>query len=194
MTDFVEEANGLFSLSLFGSRKCRSFVGYLQGLSRWDPAEIGIEDEGGEVRSVVNTEFRSASVLSGAEAPLVCRELDAKMETVIRPLVRRIWGLDLSKHDGTQVVRYQPGGEFKAHADAALDLEGRYFTLVCYLNDNYDGGRTTFPYLRDFSVVPECGRAILFPAKYVHRAEPVLRGEKYVVVTWLLGPVPVKWI
>jgi 2OG-Fe(II) oxygenase superfamily len=194
MIDCVEEANGVFSLSLFGSDECRSFIKYLKGRSRWDPAEIGIEDAGGEVRSVVDAEFRSATVLSGAEAPLLWRKLDAKMKRVVRPLVRRIWGLDLSVYDGTQFVRYQTGGEFKAHADAALDLEGRYFTLLCYLNDNYEGGRTSFPYLQNFTIAPRCGKAVLFPAKYVHRAEPVLRGEKYVVVTWMLGPVPVKWI
>jgi predicted 2-oxoglutarate/Fe(II)-dependent dioxygenase YbiX len=64
---------------------------------------------------------------------------------------------------------------------------------VCYLNDDFEGGRTLFPAL-DYAVTPEAGRAVLFPSTYLHGSEPVIKGRKFVLVSWIDGPVAVKWI
>jgi hypothetical protein len=36
--------------------------------------------------------------------------------------------------------------------------------------------------------------AVVFPATYVHRAERLISGEKYIIVSWLNGREPIKWI
>jgi predicted 2-oxoglutarate/Fe(II)-dependent dioxygenase YbiX len=65
----------------------------------------------------------------------------------------------------------------------------RYYSLVCYLNDDFEGGSTRFPAL-DYAVKPQCGKAILFPSRYLHGGEPVISGQKYILISWITGPIP----
>jgi predicted 2-oxoglutarate/Fe(II)-dependent dioxygenase YbiX len=61
------------------------------------------------------------------------------------------------------------------------------------LNDDFTGGRTLFPTL-NYATTPAAGQAIIFPSNYLHGSEPVSRGKKFVLVSWIDGPVPIKWI
>jgi predicted 2-oxoglutarate/Fe(II)-dependent dioxygenase YbiX len=194
MIEYVQEGNGVFSVPLLEPEVCLGIIERVKKSTKWQVAEVGSETKSGEILSVADTEFRSASVLFTDNATFDCSEFDTGVAEVIRPLIREIWGLDLPDREETQIVRYRPGGHYDAHSDAALDLEQRYFTAVCYLNEDFDGGQTSFPYLNNLAVCPKVGRTVVFPSKYVHRAEPVCKGEKYVAVTWLYGPVPVKWL
>ncbi len=87
------------------------------------------------------------------------------MDEIIKPLIKRIFGVSLSKHVDTQILRYPPGGHYIPHQDVGSDLLDRYFTVVCYLNDDFEGGRTWFPSL-NYSVVPQAGKAVFFPASF----------------------------
>lgn len=194
MSDYVQRAHGVFSLTLLDPETCQSIVSRLQESEAWSAATVGSQSESGEVLSIADDEFRSASVLFPEDAPSLFTKIDARLDEVIGPLAKHIWGVDLAQREGTQIVRYRAGGHYDAHADAALDLQQRYFTVLCYLNDDFAGGQTSFPYLGDLAVEPVAGRVVLFPSRYVHRAESVLSGEKYVAVTWLHGPTSTKWI
>jgi predicted 2-oxoglutarate/Fe(II)-dependent dioxygenase YbiX len=94
---------------------------------------------------------------------------------------------------GTHAVRYQPGDYYAPHTDTGADLLDRYFTVLCYLNDDFEGGETRFPQI-GYSVAPRRGKAVVFPATYLHQAGRVTSGEKYVIVSWLAGRPPIKWI
>lgn len=194
MIDYVQEGNGVFSVPLLEPEICCEIVERVKKSKDWQVAEIGSEAESGEILSVADNEFRSASVLFTGNGAVDCPEFDTKVDSIIQPFIREIWGLDLPDREVTQIVRYRPGGHYDAHSDAALDLELRYLTVVCYLNEDFDGGLTSFPYLGNLSVRPEVGKSVIFPSRYVHTAEPVYNGEKYVAVTWLHGPVAVKWL
>jgi len=90
-------------------------------------------------------------------------------------------------------VRYEPGNYYAAHTDTGMNLLDRYFTVLCYLNDDFEGGQTSFPTLL-YSAAPRRGKAVVFPSTYVHRADPVTRGEKYVIVSWMMGAPPSRWL
>jgi hypothetical protein len=82
------------------------------------------------------------------------------------------------------VVCYGPGGRYVDHRDTPL--EGgtpRVLSMICYLNDDFTGGATTFPEI-DLAVKPVAGMAIVFPPTLLHRAEPVVAGEKFVITAW----------
>ena len=86
-----------------------------------------------------------------------------------------------------QLVRYVPGGFFYTHVDAIdAPSEWRKRSFVLYLNDDFDGGETTFT-TAGVTVAPRTGYALSFPPFVPHRAEPVKEGEKYVFTFWL-GP------
>ncbi|MGA8311890.1 MAG: 2OG-Fe(II) oxygenase, partial [Terriglobales bacterium] len=98
------------------------------------------------------------------------------------------------RQEGTEIVRYSPGGHYVPHKDAnELELANRYFTVLCYLNDSFEEGKTSFTSL-NFTAAPAAGKTLVFPSRYLHCAEPVTRGEKFVFITWLCGPPPIKWI
>jgi len=65
--------------------------------------------------------------------------------------------------------------------------EPRAFVFSIYLNDIEDGGETEF---LNFSkrVKPKAGRIVIWPAgfPYVHRGNPPLSGEKYILTSWMM--------
>jgi collagen type III alpha len=104
-----------------------------------------------------------------------------------------------------QVARYTPGQHFLAHEDAfppAAALQRgfqRRATLLVYLNDVEEGGRTRFEHLGPLEVAPKKGRAaVFFPAwrggrpdaRTLHTATDAAEGnEKWVFQLWLTSAV-----
>ena len=88
--------------------------------------------------------------------------------------------------------RYDPGQQFNWHQDFPFERdngEQSYLTFMVYLNDDFDGGETSFEdsYSDDsfdeFQVVPQQGMALFFEHATHHKGEPVTRGRKYVLRT-----------
>lgn len=190
MVTFAEEASGLLAFDLFEREQCRRIVDEIERVDGWDDAAIRVE---GSAADTIAHEIRFASVLGLGAVPDLSLLFDEKVNEIVRPVLTSFWGVDLKQHAGAQVVRYSPGGRYNAHQDAGVDCQDRYFTVVCYLNDDFEGGYTRFPHL-SHATVPKAGRAVVFPSRYFHCAEPIVRGEKYVIVTWMVGPIPIRWI
>ncbi len=188
-----QEAHGVFATQLYDPAQCASIVEYVKGLDAWEAAQVVVESEGGS-RDMILPDTRAARNVSRAQTAEIHDQFEDKVNSLVRPMIQKIWGVDLTRHEGTQIVRYSPGGHYVPHKDAdEMELACRYFTVLCYLNDGFEGGKTSFPSL-NFTAVPVPGKTLVFPSRYVHCAEPVARGEKFVFVTWVCGPVPIKWI
>lgn len=105
--------------------------------------------------------------------------------------------------EDVQVVRYGQGGKYDAHHDGddcggprgrECPANQRVATLLVYLNDGFEGGRTEFPML-GASVVPEKGKALFFWVadpdtnelfeKTLHAGIPVTRGHKWIANQWI---------
>ena len=92
-----------------------------------------------------------------------------------------------------RIYRYFPGQQFKRHKDGSVTNElGQTSKLsyLVYLNDDCDGGSTTFRDYRDvdgtrekieFIVMPATGTALLFRHERWHEGTPVVAGAKYVL-------------
>ena len=67
------------------------------------------------------------------------------------------------------------------------DNEARAFVFSIYLNDVEEGGETEFLHFSK-RVKPKTGRIVIWPAAfpYLHRGNPPLSGEKYILTSWLL--------
>ena len=192
MIRLVEEITGLLSLQFLDPHLCDRVIKYAEKSNDWSAASIGEENQG-IYDSAVRPQYRSAVTFSPSERSLVQRELLKGIDRYVRPRLGRTWHADRLRYEDTHIVRYVAGGFYVSHADAGLDRNDRYFTVLCYLNDSYRGGYTSFPTL-NFSVVPRRGKVIVFPSTYIHRAEPVLEGTKYIMVSWLVGTDPPQWI
>ena len=193
MISYTEESIGVHAVSLYEPGECKAIVDYVRKLSRWDVAEVRVSEQQGEHHGEVVLKDRAASILPLAESARIHRKFHKKLDEVIKPLVKQIWRADFNEHSDTHLIRYLPDGYYHVHRDNSLDLTSRYFTVLCYLNDDFEGGQTRFPSL-NHSVKPAPGKAIIFPSKYFHQGEPVLIGEKYILVSWLIGPAPIDWI
>jgi hypothetical protein len=193
MIDYCDEADGVISLTLFESAYCRSVVDRVQRLDEWEAAQVRETDAEGRSESFTHPEVRSTSILVSAQAEDVYRPFDVAMDATLRPLIKQVWKIDLAEHWGAQLLKYGPADHYVPHQDTGPGFESRYFSVVCYLNDDFLGGETSFPGCR-YTAKPKTGKAIIFPSHYLHGSVPVIRGEKYVIVSWIRGPVPIKWI
>ena len=67
-----------------------------------------------------------------------------------------------------------------------FENEPRAFVFSIYLNDVEEGGETEFLHFSK-RVKPKKGRIVIWPAAfpYVHRGNPPLSGEKYILTSWM---------
>lgn len=83
--------------------------------------------------------------------------------------------------------KYVPGDSFSLHTDTGLYYnkdagEKSRWTLLIYLNDDFDGGETVFyddNWRVTKSITPKKGHAVLFDIDLWHKGSPVTRGAKY---------------
>ena len=68
-----------------------------------------------------------------------------------------------------------------------FENEPRAFVFSIYLNDVKEGGETEFLHFSK-RVQPKAGRIVIWPAgfPYLHRGNPPLSGEKYILTSWML--------
>ena len=193
MSSYKEESQGVVSLRLYDPSECSMIVERVKKLDGWDAALIREAQEGGSYDIVARPDVRSASLLYSPAVESLYEEFETKIDSLVKPLIRKLWKLDLTTHSGTHLLKYEPTDHYRPHHDTGLGYDNRYFSVVCYLNDEFTGGRTLFPNL-GHAVRPKAGQAIIFPSNYLHGSEPVISGQKFVLVSWIDGPVPIKWL
>jgi len=118
----------------------------------------------------------------------VLEDVRDKMLNKARELFRK--NIDVEHVD---VVTWYDGQHMNPHCDV-LDVitgqpfencEERIYTGVLYLNDDYEGGETFFPYL-DVKIKPEKGKLLLFPSNigYIHGVNKVSGKTRYTMPIW----------
>lgn len=93
------------------------------------------------------------------------------------------------------VSKYQKGENFGLHTDTGLyynieDQTKTRYTLLIYLNDDFDGGKTIF-YTDNFeiskTISPKKGSCLLFDIDLWHEGKEVLNGTKYWIGIEIIG-------
>lgn len=86
------------------------------------------------------------------------------------------------------INKYYPDQFYEWHVDQGfssenIDIFSRVFSVLIYLNDDFEGGNTEFTFGH---IVPKQGSCLVFPSNFLfaHRASPVLSGQKYSVAAW----------
>ncbi len=79
-----------------------------------------------------------------------------------------------------QIVHWPNGSSMNRHYDGKLHKQNS-FSAICYLNDNFKGGRTL---LQDKKIIPEIGKVIVFNSqKMEHGVEEVI-GDRFTYISW----------
>jgi hypothetical protein len=98
---------------------------------------------------------------------------------------------DISRHQISSVVKIQKTepsqGYHIWHCDSSDVMSSRkIMVVILYLNTVEEGGETEFLY-QSKRIPPIQGTLALFPATWTHthRGNPPLKGNKYILTTWL---------
>ena len=91
---------------------------------------------------------------------------------------------------------YEVGDSFGLHTDTGLYYDERRreksrWTLLIYLNDDFEGGETVFYDTNTCSgarsIQPRAGMALLFDIDLWHSGQPLRSGRKYWIGTEIIG-------
>lgn len=104
----------------------------------------------------------------------------------------RHWWKPIGLNERLRLYRYDAGQLFNWHRDGHFERrtgERSQFTFMVYLNDDFEGGATSFRDDDGFAgdsalrVTPVKGMALLFHHPIWHRGDAVTAGRKYVLRT-----------
>lgn len=119
------------------------------------------------------------------------QELYRRLVGHLAPSFQHRWQ-PVGLNERLRLYRYDVGQKFDWHRDGHFERdngERSQFTFMLYLNDDFEGGTTSFcedtGLMRDgpIRITPEQGMALLFHHPIMHRGDPVTRGRKYVLRT-----------
>ncbi|MBI1364926.1 MAG: hypothetical protein GC153_03090 [Alphaproteobacteria bacterium] len=120
--------------------------------------------------------------------------MGALMRHAFAGLVSQHYNVQIEGFEAPMLLRYRAGSGQAPHADAeSWDAENRTwrrnanrdYSLVLFLNENFEGGQLYFPNF-DFGMNPVTGLLVAFPSdhRYVVETKPVTSGVSYVVASW----------
>jgi PKHD-type hydroxylase len=73
--------------------------------------------------------------------------------------------------------------------DDETEKETRKLTVLAFLNDDFKGGKFFLQTGHEKIYPPQKkGTVLVFPSFILHGVEDVEEGERYSVVTWMVGP------
>ena len=82
--------------------------------------------------------------------------------------------------DNIPVKKWQVGASMGPHSDGYDGNADLAFSLVCYLNEDYEGGEISFP-KHNITIKPKKGSLIMFPSQdpFIHEVKNVIDGDRY---------------
>jgi predicted 2-oxoglutarate/Fe(II)-dependent dioxygenase YbiX len=105
---------------------------------------------------------------------------------------RQAWKFDVTHSNQTDYLKYDVDGHYHAHVDTFMnpnELECRKLTVLMFLNDDFEGGKLFIQNGHERIYPPQApGTCLVFPSFMLHGVEPVTKGIRRSIVTWLVGP------
>jgi len=82
--------------------------------------------------------------------------------------------------DSVTIKAWNEGQSMGPHFDGQDGNKDLAFSLVAYVNDDYEGGEISFPN-HNITVKPKAGSLIMFPSQepYIHEVKPIVSGTRY---------------
>lgn len=92
--------------------------------------------------------------------------------------------LDKSKYkleiNQIPIKKWNKGQYMGPHFDGQDGNKDLAFSLVAYINDDYEGGEIHFPN-QNVTIKPQAGSLIMFPSQepFIHEVKPIISGTRY---------------
>jgi len=163
-----------------------------EDLSVFDP------DKSNETRStewITDKKYRDTQI-----CPIepVYPQIEDLFRNTVKNVINPFYEFEVRDSEVPQLLSYGIGGHYLPHIDGYAEWTNpdgtkqwrksvdRDLSVVVYLNDDFEGGDFVFPHLH-IRIRPKPGMMIAFPStqEYLHGVEPVTRGHRYSIVTWM---------
>lgn len=131
-------------------------------------------------------------------------EVQGEFVRIYASMLSKFYHVQFEWFEAPQMLRYGIGGLYNRHADSDhwvkdkkrwVRSQDRDYSVLLYLNDDFEGGELYFPRL-DFRFKPREGLLVAFPSNYIyeHAAEITTSGMRYALVSWaaIVGSQRVK--
>lgn len=102
-----------------------------------------------------------------------------------------IWKYDITHSNQSEFLMYDVNGKYETHTDTfhARSAEVRKLTVLVFLNDDFEGGKFYLANAHErFYPEQKKGTVLIFPSFMPHGVEPITKGVRYSIVTWMVGP------
>lgn len=156
----------------------------------WEWAQTSLSADANEGKDLQNM-YRSNKVfpISINSSEELIKELDLNIFNKLTKFIGEYsdyFRLGTVDDEGYFLLKYETGTMYNQHYDCGQKQCHRVFSIICYLNDDYEGGELEFPHL-NVKYKPSAGDVVIFPSNYTfsHIAHPVTSGTKYSLVTWV---------
>lgn len=101
------------------------------------------------------------------------------------------WEYHITGAERVQLAEYGAEHHYTWHTDT-FTLSGkpldRKVTVVCLLNDAFEGGEFEVRLYSDYAAALKKGSMIAFPSILEHRVKPVISGTRFSATMWFNGP------
>jgi len=101
------------------------------------------------------------------------------------------WKYHITHSNQSEFLMYDVKGKYETHVDTfhKLSNETRKLTILVFLNDDFEGGKFYIANGHE-RLYPEQkkGTVLIFPSFMPHGVEPITKGVRYSIVTWMVGP------
>ncbi len=122
----------------------------------------------------------------------IYRGIGATMAGAALSANQQSWKFDVTHANQCDYLKYDVEGHYKAHVDTFInpeEKECRKLTVLAFLNDDFEGGRLFLQNGHDKIYPPQKpGTILVFPSFMLHGVEPVTKGIRRSIVTWMVGP------
>lgn len=149
--------------------------------------ELPFIGEGRDLEKNINLDIRNVLRL-----PLPMNQgIGATLTSCALNMNHQFWKFDVTHSNQTEFLMYDVKGKYEAHVDTFHQHgnETRKLTALAILNDDFEGGKFFIQNGNEKIYPPQAkGSIIVFPSFMLHGVEPVTKGKRYTVVTWMVGP------
>jgi PKHD-type hydroxylase len=171
----------LWYLGKLDSDSCNQVIAELSGIEAKD-ATMGVDGVEKDTRTRnTNVRFGNSDYWLG----------DKFEQFVIEANKVAGWEYHVTGRENVQFAEYGPEQHYAWHTDT-FTLSGkpieRKITVVCLLNDDFEGGEFQVRLYNDYKAPLEKGTIIAFPSILEHRVVPVTSGIRYSATMWFNGP------
>jgi predicted 2-oxoglutarate/Fe(II)-dependent dioxygenase YbiX len=185
--DIVAPAPVLTIPSLLSPELCRALVARHDEGGNFDSGFASADAEGKPHYKVDHGKKKRRDHLVGEDDPLLAPLREVLMRRCAAE-IKKAFQVEIGHLDRLLVARYDDdGGCFRRHRDNSHEsLAFRQFAISVNLNtEDYDGGHLLFPEYNSHRYRPATGMGVIFSASLLHEATPVLRGSRYVLLSFL---------